>query len=98
MHPTINPPPRIALSAATWSSAPPSTYRAVVDGGGNLPAWLHFDARELELWGVPALGNSGDLTTIKIIETLPRDKRTSDPMQFGYQPPQEREVGRVTVE
>lgn len=98
MHPTINPPPRIALSAATWSSNPPSTYRAEVDGGGHLPTWLHFDARELELWGVPALANASDVTTIKIIEILPRDKRRSDPSQFGYEPAQEREVGRVTVE
>lgn len=98
MHPTINPPPRIALSAATWSSNPPSTYRAEVEGGGSLPTWLHFDARELELWGVPALANAGDVTTIKVVEILPRDKRRSDPSQFGYEPAQEREVGRVTVE
>ena len=98
MHPTINPPPRIALSAATWSSNPPSVYKAEVEGGGPLPTWLHFDARELELWGVPALANSGNITTIKIMEVLPRDKRTSDPSHFGYEPAQEREVGRVTVE
>lgn len=124
MHPTINPPPRIALSAATWSSAPPSTYRAeVIDGDVDsasgpsrtgsaaaaasakgkakakpLPTWLHFDARELELWGVPALGNAGEVTTIRVMESLPRDKRNSDPGRFGYEPQQEREVGRVTVE
>jgi axial budding pattern protein 2 len=63
-----------------------------------MPAWLHFDARELELWGVPGLANSGDVTAIRIIETLPRDKRRSDPTQFGYEPPQEREVGKVTIE
>jgi len=98
MHPTISPPPRIALSAATWSSNPPSSYRAEVEGGGSLPTWLHFDARELELWGVPALANAGDVTTLKIVEILPRDKRRSDPSQFGYEPAQERVVGRVIVE
>ncbi|RSH93320.1 hypothetical protein EHS25_007674 [Saitozyma podzolica] len=96
IHPPINPPPTVSLSAATWSSNPPSTYRAVAEGG--MPAWLHFDARELELWGVPGLANSGDVTAIRIIETLPRDKRRSDPTQFGYEPPQEREVGKVTIE
>ena len=79
IHPPINPPPTVSLSAATWSSNPPSTYRAVAEGG--MPAWLHFDARELELWGVPGLANSGDVTAIRIIETLPRDKRRSDPTQ-----------------
>lgn len=117
MHPTINPPPRIALSAATWSSAPPSTYRAEVmmpdsqgegpawnqtagqkSKGRPLPSWLHFDAREMELWGVPALGNAGEVITIRVMELLPRDKRNSDPGRFGYEPQQEREVGRVTVE
>lgn len=98
MHPTINPPPRIALSAATWSSNPPSSYRAEVEGGGSLPTWLHFDARELEIWGVPALANAGDVTSLKIVEIMPRDKRRSDPSQFGYEPAQERIVGRVIVE
>ncbi|WWC95562.1 hypothetical protein V866_002427 [Kwoniella sp. B9012] len=98
IHPQINPPPTVSLSAATWSSNPPSTYRAEVEGGGNLPTWLHFDSRELELWGVPPLRITGDITTIRIIERLPRDNRRSDPMSFGYEPPQEREVGRVTIE
>jgi axial budding pattern protein 2 len=96
IHPPIHPPPTVSLSAATWSSNPPSTYRAVAEGG--MPAWLHFDARELELWGVPGLANSGEVTVIRIIETLPKDKRRSDPMQFGYEPPQEREVGKVFLE
>ncbi|WRT69729.1 uncharacterized protein IL334_006719 [Kwoniella shivajii] len=98
IHPQINPPPTVSLSAATWSSGPPSTYRAEVEGGGALPTWLHFDARELELWGVPPLRVSGDVTVIRIIERLPRDNRRSDPMSFGYEPPQEREVGRITIE
>ncbi|WVF68240.1 hypothetical protein IAT40_003005 [Kwoniella sp. CBS 6097] len=98
IHPHISPPPTVSLSAATWSSAPPSTYRAEVEGGGSLPTWLHFDARELELWGVPPMRASGDVTVIRIIERLPRDNRRSDPMSFGYEPPQEREVGRVIIE
>nr|XP_018260275.1 uncharacterized protein I303_07193 [Kwoniella dejecticola CBS 10117]OBR82433.1 hypothetical protein I303_07193 [Kwoniella dejecticola CBS 10117] len=98
IHPQINPPPTVSLSAATWSSNPPSTYRAEVEGGGSLPSWLHFDARELELWGVPPLRITGDVTVVRIIERLPRDNRRSDPMSFGYEPPQEREVGRVTIE
>ncbi|WWC92832.1 uncharacterized protein L201_007791 [Kwoniella dendrophila CBS 6074] len=98
IHPQINPPPTVSLSAATWSSNPPSTYRAEVEGGGNLPNWLHFDSRELELWGVPPLRIAGDSTVIRIIERLPRDNRRSDPMSFGYEPPQEREVGRVIIE
>lgn len=98
IHPQINPPPTVSLSAATWSSGPPSTYRAEVEGGGSLPTWLHFDARELELWGVPSLINTGEYTVIKIIEKLPRDKRNSNPMAYGYEPPQEREVGRIAIE
>ncbi|KIR33301.1 hypothetical protein I352_04068 [Cryptococcus deuterogattii MMRL2647] len=98
MHPTIHPPPTVSLSAATWSSNPPSTYRAEVEGGGSLPTWLHFDARELELWGVPPLKAVGDTTTVRILERLPRDARRADPMSFGYEPPQEKEVGRVVIE
>lgn len=98
IHPQIHPPPTVSLSAATWSSAPPSTYRAEVEGGGSLPSWLHFDARELELWGVPSLNNGGEVTVIRIIEKMPRDKRRSDPMAFGYEPQQEREVGRIVIE
>nr|XP_019009322.1 uncharacterized protein I206_05971 [Kwoniella pini CBS 10737]OCF48103.1 hypothetical protein I206_05971 [Kwoniella pini CBS 10737] len=98
IHPQINPPPTVSLSAATWSSNPPSTYRAEIENGGNLPNWLHFDSRELELWGVPPLRVTGDVTIIRIIERLPRDNRRSDPMSFGYEPPQEREVGRITIE
>lgn len=96
IHPHINPPPTVSLSAATWSSAPPSTYRAEVEGGGQLPAWLHFDGRELELWGVPSLGNTGQVTVLRILEKLP--SKGKDPMSYGYVPSQEREVGRVTIE
>jgi axial budding pattern protein 2 len=98
IHPQIHPPPSVSLSAATWSSAGPSTYRAEVEGGGQLPTWLHFDVRELELWGVPSLNNSGEVTIIKIIEKLPKDKRKSDPTAFGYEPQQERVVGRMVLE
>jgi axial budding pattern protein 2 len=69
-----------------------------VEGGGQLPTWLHFDVRELELWGVPSLNNSGEVTIIKIIEKLPKDKRKSDPTAFGYEPQQERVVGRMVLE
>ena len=86
------------MSAATWSSSPPSTYRAEVLGGGSLPAWLHFDARDLELWGVPSLKHAGEVTVLRIIEKLPSGNRRSDPTAFGYEPPQEREVGQVTIE
>lgn len=98
IHPQIHPPPTVSLSAATWSSTPPSTYRAEVIGGGQLPAWLHFDNRELELWGVPAMQHVGETTSIRIVEKMPRDGRNSNPMAYGYVPPQEREVGRVTIE
>lgn len=98
MHPTINPPPTVSLSAATWSSAPPSSYRAEVDGGRAIPSWLHFDNKELELWGVPKVADAGSVFTLRIIEKMPNGNRRSDPMSFGYEPPQEREVGRVTIE
>ena len=98
IHPAISPPPTVSLSAATWSSAPPSTYRAELEGGAPLPAWLHFDARELELWGVPALKNTGDAKVVRILEKMAKDKRNSNPLAFGYQPQQEREVGRVMIE
>ncbi|ORY34733.1 hypothetical protein BCR39DRAFT_476392 [Naematelia encephala] len=96
-HPTINPPPTVSLSAATWSSAPPSTYRAETEGGGQLPKWLHFDSRELELWGVPPLASAGDVVVVRIMERMASNRR-SDPMSFGYEPPQEREVGRIAIE
>lgn len=98
IHPQIHPPPTVSLSAATWSSNPPSTYRAEIQGGGPLPAWLHFDARELELWGVPSLKHAGETTILRIIEKMPNNNRRSDPMAFGYEPPQERQVGRVILE
>ncbi|RXK35191.1 hypothetical protein M231_07562 [Tremella mesenterica] len=98
IHPPIHPPPSVSLSAVTWSSNPPSTYRAELEGGGPLPTWLHFDARELELWGVPALKHAGEVMTVVIIEKMPMDKRRSDPMAYGYQPRQDREVGRVVIE
>lgn len=98
IHPQIHPPPTVSLSAATWSSAPPSSYRAELVGGGQLPSWLHFDSRNLELWGVPAMEHSGDVLVLRIVEKMPRDKRGSNPMAFGYQPAPEREVGRMTIE
>ncbi|ODN98079.1 hypothetical protein I350_07721 [Cryptococcus amylolentus CBS 6273] len=98
IHPAIHPPPTVQLSAATWSSNPPSTYRAELEGGGSLPGWLHFDARELELWGVPPQRVVGEQWVVRILEKLPRDPRRADPSSFGYEPPQEREVGRVMVE
>ncbi|KAK4685076.1 axial budding pattern protein 2, partial [Tremellales sp. Uapishka_1] len=97
-HPTIHPPPTVSLSAATWSSGPPSTYRAVGENGAPLPQWLHFDARELELWGVPALRHAGETIVVRIIEKMGNGNRRSDPTQFGYEPPQEREVGRIVIE
>lgn len=98
IHPRIHPAPSVSLSAATWSSAPPSTYRAELVGGGQLPAWLHFDARELELWGVPALKHAGETVMVRIIEKMAKDKRRSDPMAYGYEPQQEREVGQIAIE
>jgi axial budding pattern protein 2 len=98
IHPQIHPPPTVSLSAATWTSAPPSTYRAELVGGAQLPSWLHFDSRNLELWGVPAMEHSGDVLVLRIVEKMPRDKRYSNPMAFGYQPAPEREVGRMTIE
>ena len=98
IHPHLNPPPSVSLSAATWSSSPPSTYRAEIDGGGALPSWLRFDARDLELWGVPKPQHAGQETVVRIVEKLPRSNRNGDPMSFGYEPPTEREVGRVLIE
>ncbi|KAL7425119.1 polarity establishment/cellular polarization [Cryptotrichosporon argae] len=98
IHPSLNPPPTVSLSAATWSSAPPSTYRATLDNGAALPAWLHFDARELELWGVPHVHDAGNSISVRVVEKMPSQNRRSDPLAFGYQPPQEREVGRVVID
>ena len=98
IHPQIHPPPTAQMSGANWSSNPPSTYRAEKAEGGQIPGWLHFDARELELWGVPSARNVGEVIHVKIVEKLPRDKRISNPLAFGYGPPPERQVGRLTIE
>jgi axial budding pattern protein 2 len=42
--------------------------------------------------------HSGDVLVLRIVEKMPRDKRYSNPMAFGYQPAPEREVGRMTIE
>lgn len=101
LHPQIHPPPTVSLSAATWSSAPPSVYRAEPDAGAKpLPAWLHFDAKELELWGIPSLRDEGEIFTVRIIERKPpREKRKSyDSSQIMKDETIEREVARVTIE
>jgi len=72
-------------------------------------SWMCFFARaryfasrscaQGAVWtGVPSLNNGGEVTVIRIIEKMPRDKRRSDPMAFGYEPQQEREVGRIVIE
>ncbi|ORX37719.1 hypothetical protein BD324DRAFT_608221 [Kockovaella imperatae] len=98
IHPQINPPPAAQMSGATWSSTPPSTYRAERQEGGQLPGWLHFDARELELWGVPSLKDVGQSIDIKIIEKLPKDKKVANSSIYGYATSQERQVGKLTIE
>lgn len=101
LHPHIHPPPVVSLSAATWSSAPPSTYRAEADVGAKpLPGWLHFDTKELELWGIPSLSDDGEVFAVRIIELQPpREKRKSyDSSQVMKDAATERVVARVVIE
>ena len=98
IHPQIHPPPSVSLSSTTWSSNPPSQYRAETQDGGQLPGWLHFDARELELWGVPSGKEVGDVFHIKIVEKMPRERKMFNPLAFGFGAANEREVGRLTIE
>jgi axial budding pattern protein 2 len=101
LHPHIHPPPVVSLSSATWSAAPPSTYRAEPDVGAKpLPGWLHFDAKELELWGIPSLTDDGEVFGVRIIERKPpREKRKSyDSSQIMKDETIEREVARVVIE
>lgn len=99
LHPHINPPPVVTLSASTWSSAPPSTYRAEGIDGQPLPKWLHWDTKELELWGIPSLADAGQVIEVRIIERMPKEKRRSyDSSQYIPNEQTEREVGSVVVE
>jgi axial budding pattern protein 2 len=101
LHPHIHPPPVVSLSSATWSAAPPSTYRAEPDVGAKaLPSWLHFDAKELELWGIPSLNDNGEVFAVRIIERMPpREKRRSyDSSQILKDETTEREVARLVIE
>lgn len=99
LHPYINPPPTVSLSASTWSSPSRSTYRIESATGEPLPKWLHWDANELELWGIPALGDSGTVISVKVIEKMPVEKRKSyDSSQLIVTAANERVVGSCVIE
>lgn len=99
LHPHINPPPQVSLSAATWSAPAPSTYRIESADGNPLPSWLHWDGKELELWGIPALGDAGQVLNVKVIERIPKPKRKSyDSSQLIPGEATEREVGSCIIE
>ena len=99
LHPHINPPPQVSLSAATWSAPAPSTYRIESANGSPLPSWLHWDGKELELWGIPALGDAGQVLHVKVVERIPKPKRKSyDSSQLIPGEATEREVGSCIIE
>lgn len=99
LHPHINPPPQVSLSASTWSAPPPSTYRIEASDGSALPSWLHWDGKELELWGIPGLGDAGQVISVKVIERIPKEKKKShDSSQLVPVEATEREVGSCIIE
>lgn len=99
LHPHINPPPQVSLSASTWSAPTPSTYRIESADGSPLPSWLHWDGKELELWGIPALGDAGQVLHVKVVERIPKPKRKSyDSSQLIPGEATEREVGSCIIE
>jgi axial budding pattern protein 2 len=99
LHPHIDPPPQVSLSAATWSAPAPSTYRIESSDGSALPSWLHWDGKELELWGIPALGDAGQIINVKVVERIPKPKRKSyDSSQLIPEEITEREVGSCIIE
>jgi axial budding pattern protein 2 len=99
LHPHINPPPQVSLSAATWSAPAPSTYRIESADGTPLPSWLHWDGKELELWGIPSLADAGQVLDVRVIERIPKPKRKSyDSSQLTPGEATEREVGACIIE
>lgn len=99
LHPALNPPPSVSLSAATWTAQAPSTYRAERMDGSALPAWLRWDTKEFTLWGIPPTDAVEEVLEVRIMERISKEKRKNyDSSQ--YQPSQlsERQVGHVVIQ
>lgn len=99
LHPALNPPPSVSLSAATWTAQAPSTYRAERMDGSALPAWLRWDTKEFTLWGIPPTDAVEEVIEVRIMERIPNEKRKNYDSSL-YQPSQlnERQVGHVVIQ
>jgi axial budding pattern protein 2 len=99
LHPALNPPPSVSLSAATWTAQAPSTYRAERMDGTALPAWLRWDTKEFTLWGIPPADAVGEVIEVKIMERISKEKRKNyDSSQYQPSQPNERQVGHVVIQ
>lgn len=70
-HPVLHPPPAVATNSR---STPTRTlaglrYTACMDDeeGTALPAWIHFESRDLSVWGIPTSDYVGSEWAIKVI-------------------------------
>ncbi|KAJ9112669.1 hypothetical protein QFC22_006171 [Naganishia vaughanmartiniae] len=99
LHPALNPPPSVSLSAATWTAQAPSTYRAERADGTPLPPWLRWDTKEFTLWGIPPASEVGDVIEVKIVESIPKEKKKQyDSSVWQATQPNERQVGYVVIQ
>ncbi|KAJ9107159.1 hypothetical protein QFC19_002819 [Naganishia cerealis] len=99
LHPALNPPPSVSLSAATWTAQAPSTYRAERTDGSPLPSWLRWDTKEFTLWGVPPASEVGDVIEVRIMESIPKEKKKQyDSSVCQPTQPNERQVGHVVIQ
>lgn len=99
LHPALNPPPSVSLSAATWTAQAPSTYRAERMDGTALPAWLRWDTKEFTLWGIPPVNGGDEVIEVRIVERIPKEKRKHyDSSVWEPSLPNERQVGHVVIQ
>jgi axial budding pattern protein 2 len=99
LHPALNPPPSVSLSAATWTAQAPSTYRAERTDGTALPTWLRWDTKEFTLWGIPPANQVEETIEVRIMERIPKEKRKHyDSSVWEASTPNERQVGHVVIQ
>ncbi|PLW32326.1 hypothetical protein PCANC_20466 [Puccinia coronata f. sp. avenae] len=112
MTPSVKPQASTGSDEQNLALGDAHTYYALTDyptqpalDRKQLPDWLHFDASECEIWGIPRKIDAGPIS-IQIIENKPfcRSKAFSDPSQhadsptLGRQRESEEVVARFTLE